>query len=120
MGLRNIIDTVLFFALMTFFQYEISLFNKDLHITIEEVAEFKALEDVLKERGEPLYKDRHKDDYHHDGHRLLGGGGGGESEDGDGIDYSALSEEEKESLADRLIEIYGGVAEGDFSLWTTE
>ena len=115
MGLRNIIDTVLFFALMTFFQYEISLFNKDLHITINEVAEFKALEEVLKDRGEPLYKDRHKDDYH----RMLGGGGGG-SDDDDGIDYSALSEEEKESLADRLTEIYGGVAEGDFSLWETE
>ena len=38
---------------------------------------------------------------------MLGGGG---SEDDDGIDYSALSEEEKESLADKLIEIYGGVS----------
>ena len=110
MGLRNIIDTILFFALMTFFQYEISLFNRDLHITINEVAEFKALEKELEARDEPLYKDRHKGEYHRN--RMLGGGegGGASHDDDDGIDYSALSEEEKESLADRITEIYGGVS----------
>ena len=58
-SLRYIIEMIVFFGLMLFFQYEISLFNKDLHVSIEEVTHFKALEHELESRNLPTYRDLH-------------------------------------------------------------
>ena len=51
MGLRYLIEATLFFMLMFVFQYEISLFNKDLHIAIHEIEKWKELEHELERRG---------------------------------------------------------------------
>lgn len=46
---------------MLFFQYEIGLFNKDLHVSIDEVKQFKAYEQELKARNLDTYRDLHDD-----------------------------------------------------------
>ena len=52
MSLRYLIETVIFFMLMIVFQYEISSFNQDLHLSIVEYERFKELQLELKDRGE--------------------------------------------------------------------
>ena len=59
MSLRYLIEAFVFFALMAVFQYEISLFNKDLHISIDEYNRFKELEHEIVARGGLTYKDSH-------------------------------------------------------------
>ena len=46
---------------MLLFQYEIGLFNKDLHVSIDEVKHFKALEHELEARNLLTYRDLHDD-----------------------------------------------------------
>ena len=108
MSLRYLIEIVIFFSLMAFFQYEISRFNKDLHISIDEYTLFKALEHEIVERGGVTWKDSHgyggnaatdhsgghaadhgseADSGHH--RRILGGGGSGVIHD-----FSAMTMEE--------------------------
>ena len=59
MSLRYLIETLLFFALMLVFQYEVSAFNKDLHISIEERSHFLQLEHEIVARGGLTYKETH-------------------------------------------------------------
>ena len=47
MSLRYLIETVIFFGLMAVFQFEVSSFNKDLHISIDEYNRFKELEEEI-------------------------------------------------------------------------
>ena len=44
MSVRFFIETIIFFAIVVVYQYEISLFNRDLHLSIEELAHYRALE----------------------------------------------------------------------------
>ena len=62
MRLRYLIETFIFFGLMAFFQFEISSFNQDLHISIDEYTRFKALKHEIVERGGLTYIERHKFD----------------------------------------------------------
>ena len=62
MGLRYLIEATFFFMLMFVFQYEISLFNKDLHIAIHEIELWKELKHELERRNLPSYRDLHYDD----------------------------------------------------------
>jgi len=39
-SLRYFFETFLFFALVILFQYEVSAFNKDLHVSIDELTLF--------------------------------------------------------------------------------
>ena len=59
MSLRYLIETFVFFGLMAFFQYEISRFNKDLHISIDEYKRFRELEDEIVARGGLTYIESH-------------------------------------------------------------
>ena len=51
MSVRFLIETFIFFALVCVYQYEISLFNKDLHLSIDELAHYRALESEIEARG---------------------------------------------------------------------
>ena len=104
MSLRYLIEATIFFMLMAVFQYEISAFNKDLHISIDEYLRFKALEHEIVARGGLTYRElhggtpsssaahhqdslfeeassdpSHSDENHHLLRRELGGGGSGQS-----------------------------------------
>ena len=73
MSLRYLIETVIFFGLMAVFQFEVSSFNKDLHISIDEYNRFKELEEEIEARGGLTYRESHSGDEHH--LRLLAGVG---------------------------------------------
>ena len=103
MSLRYLIEATIFFMLMAVFQYEISAFNKDLHISIDEYLRFKALENEIVARGgltdrelhgggssssssaahnhDSLFEEAstHNSENHHLLRRELGGGGSGQS-----------------------------------------
>ena len=51
MSVRFFIETIIFFAIVVVYQYEISLFNRDLHLSIEELAHYRALEKEIEARG---------------------------------------------------------------------
>ena len=57
MGLRYLIEACFFIMLMFVFLYEVSLFNRDLHISFSEVGQFKAFERELERRNENTYRD---------------------------------------------------------------
>ena len=57
------IEAVLFFSLMFVFQYEISRFNKDLHISIDEYEAFRTIEHEIETRGGISYVQSHSGDY---------------------------------------------------------
>ena len=115
MSLRYLIETLLFFCLMLVFQYEVSAFNKDLHISIDEREHFLQLEHEIVARGGLTYKDSHctgciyhsgidvshpsTEDGHSstDGHHLRDLAGGGDT-DYDFSDYTLeeLQKEEEE------------------------
>ena len=63
MSLRYLIEAIIFFALMAVFQYEISRFNKDLHISIDEYNRFKELEHEIVARGGLTYRESHSASY---------------------------------------------------------
>lgn len=58
MSLRYLIETVVFFLIMITFQKEISNFNQDLHLSIEEYQYFKDLQAAIKDRGGRTYYQR--------------------------------------------------------------
>ena len=51
MNLRYLIEAIIYVLILVVFQYEISLFNKDLHLAIREMHEFDLLHDLILERG---------------------------------------------------------------------
>ena len=61
---RYLIETFIFFALMVFFQYSVSQFNKDLHVSINENNTFKALEVEIQARGGLSYPERSRSSEH--------------------------------------------------------
>ena len=72
MSLRFAIELFLYFVILIIFQYEISLFNQDLHLAIKELAEFDLLNKEIVKQGGTAYDPE-------DPHRL----GSGEILDGD-------------------------------------
>ena len=62
--LRYSIEAFLFFAVMILFQYEISRFNKDLHISIDEYNQFRQIEEEIERRGGITYVETHSSGYH--------------------------------------------------------
>ena len=59
MCVRHPFETLVFFGVMAFFQFEISQFNKDLHISIDEYNHFTALEHEIVKRGGVTYAQSH-------------------------------------------------------------
>ena len=51
MSVRYLLETLVFFALVAVYQYEVSLFNKDLHLSIDELAHYRALESEIGSRN---------------------------------------------------------------------
>ena len=55
MNLRYIIEGIIFFTILAVFQYEMSAFNKDLHLSIFEMHEFNLLsEQIILKGGTPF------------------------------------------------------------------
>ena len=65
MNLRYIIEAIVFFFILMFFQYEVSLFNKDLHLSMAEMQLFGTLSKEITARGgqpfDPENPDANKD-----------------------------------------------------------
>ena len=55
MSLRYAIEALLFFVVLLVFQFEISAFNKDLHLSIREMHEFELLNDEIFDHGGERY-----------------------------------------------------------------
>ena len=55
MNLRYLIEGIIYSTILLVFQYEISAFNKDLHLSIRELHEFNLLGDLITERGGTPY-----------------------------------------------------------------
>ena len=51
MNLRHLIEIIIFFLLLIVFQYEVSLLNTDLHISIDELVIFRKVEAEIVQRG---------------------------------------------------------------------
>ena len=51
MSVRYLLETIVFFALVFVYQYEVTLFNKDLHLSITELAHYRALEGEIGARS---------------------------------------------------------------------
>ena len=95
MSLRYLIETFVFFGLMAFFQFEISRFNKDLHISIDEYLRFRALEDEIAARGGLTYRETHGagvSGHHADGadHQAAGESGHADSDAGSNDHHGRL------------------------------
>jgi len=56
MSLRYAIESLIFFVILLIFQFEISAFNKDLHLSIQEIEEFKQLNEEIVKHGGLLYR----------------------------------------------------------------
>ena len=51
MMLRYLIEAFIYFTILLVFQYEISAFNKDLHLAMRELKEFNLLHDEIISKG---------------------------------------------------------------------
>jgi len=51
MNLRYAIESLIFFVLLIGFQYEISTFNKALHLSIADIEEFELLKQLIVSKG---------------------------------------------------------------------
>ena len=109
MSLRYLIETLLFFALMLVFQYEVSAFNKDLHISIEERSHFLQLEHEIVARGGLTYKDTHCEGCSHNS-------ASASDHSSTGSDVSHVSSDS----AHHRRYLAGGGEEYDFSSYTLE
>ena len=58
MNMRYLLEICLFFTLMVVFQYEISVFNADLHKSIDEIEHYRALKAEIGARS-GLVEGRH-------------------------------------------------------------
>ena len=64
MSLRYAIESVIFLAVLCIFQYEISLFNKDLHLAMRELHEFELINDEIVIHGGLRYDPENPWDLH--------------------------------------------------------
>ena len=55
MSLRYSIEAIIFFLLLFIFQFEMSQFNKDLHLSMRELKEFNILNNEIVAKGGSLY-----------------------------------------------------------------
>ena len=51
MNLRYILETTIFFLVLLLFQFEVSLFNKDLHLSMREKELFETLSQEITAKG---------------------------------------------------------------------
>jgi len=51
MNLRYLIESLIFFACLVFFQYEVSTLNRELHLSIREIEEFELLKQQILAKG---------------------------------------------------------------------
>ena len=64
MSLRYLIESLLFLILLIVFQYEVSKFNVDLHLSIVEVTVYQSLQDELATKSQIVVIHHENDDRH--------------------------------------------------------
>lgn len=81
MNLRYMIEAGIYGGILLLYQYEISAFNKDLHIAMREIVEFEILNKEIVDHGGRTYAESHAGSTtaaYYASHRLLAD----ENEDG--------------------------------------
>ena len=63
-SLRYLIESLLFLILLIVFQYEVSKFNVDLHLSIVEVTVYQSLQDELAAKTQTVKIHHENDDRH--------------------------------------------------------